>query len=335
MSGSVLLPGLAFGPAAAVSLAASAVLVTRLERLSARLELSEALLGLVVALAADAPEITSAVTALLSGQRNIGTGVILGSNAFNLAALLGLAAVVAGRIALHRRVVLLEGGVALALAAVSIALVTGAIGAGLALGLAVVVLVPYVIISAVHPARRHRLPLLPARWREWLAGAVDEEELELTRALRQRRGGPADALAGAAALAAVVGASAVMEWSGARLGARYAVPGIVTGALVLAAVTSLPNAVSAIYLARRGRASATLSVALNSNTLNVLAGLLIPAVILGLPASSAGALATAAWYGGLTAGVTGLALAGRGLSRWSGTLIIAAYLVLIPVLLGA
>ncbi|HEY1621843.1 MAG TPA: hypothetical protein VGG25_29760 [Streptosporangiaceae bacterium] len=333
MSGPALVPGLVFGPAAVVSLAASAVLVTRLERLSARLDLPEALLGLIVALAADAPEITSAVTALLSGQRNVGTGVILGSNAFNLAALLGLAAIAAGGIALHRRVVLLEGTVALALAAISIALVTGALGAAAALALAVVVLIPYVIISAVHPARRHRLPL-PARWRDWLAGAVDEEELELTQALRQRAGGPADAVTGALALIVVVGASAVMEWAGARLGARYGVPGIVTGALVLAGVTSLPNVVSAVYLARRGRASATLSVALNSNTLNVLAGLLIPAVILGVPASSSGAMVTAAWYGGLTVAVTGLALAGRGLSRRSGLLIVVAYLGLIPVLLA-
>ena len=63
----------------------------------------------------------------------------------------------------------------------------------------------------------------------------------------------------------------------ASLGAHIAVPEVVVGAFVLAAVTSLPNAVSAIYLARRGRGAATLSTALNSNSLNVTAGLLIPA----------------------------------------------------------
>ena len=40
------------------------MLVARLERVGARLGLSEALLGLLAALAADTPEITSAVTAL-------------------------------------------------------------------------------------------------------------------------------------------------------------------------------------------------------------------------------------------------------------------------------
>ena len=56
---------------------------------------------------------------------------------------------------------------------------------------------------------------------------------------------------------------------------------------MLAAVTSLPNAVAAVYLARRGRAAATLSEALNSNTINVLAGLLLPAALIAAPTSAA------------------------------------------------
>jgi Ca2+/Na+ antiporter len=93
-----------------------------------------------------------------------------------------------------------------------------------------------------------------------------------------------------------------------------------------AAVTSLPNAVATVFLARRGRASATLSEAFNSNTLNVLAGLLIPAVIITGPRLG-GALPIAIWYGVLTAATIALALAGRGINRRSGALIIAAYLV--------
>src|ERR1700735_4921548 len=93
---------LIFVAGAGVSLAASWLLVTRLERVGARLGLSEGLLGMLAALAADAPEITSAVTALAGHHPQIGAGVVIGSNVFNLAALLGLAAVVAGEIGLHR-----------------------------------------------------------------------------------------------------------------------------------------------------------------------------------------------------------------------------------------
>src|ERR1700734_1156537 len=107
-----------FAVAAAVSLTASWVLVTRLERAGERLGLSEALLGLVAALAAGTPEITSAVAAMTSRQQGLGAGVVIGSNVFNLAALLGLGALVAGRIGLHRRAVVLGGAVAVWVAAV-------------------------------------------------------------------------------------------------------------------------------------------------------------------------------------------------------------------------
>ena len=44
-------------------------------------------------------------------------------------------------------------------------------------------------------------------------------------------------------------ASVAMEQGASTLGTPFGVPQIVVGGLVLAAVTSLPNAVSAVYLA--------------------------------------------------------------------------------------
>src|ERR1700744_2524853 len=136
---------LLFAAGGVVSLAASWLLVSRLGRVGERAGFSEAWLGLVAALAADAPEITSAVTALARGQASVGAGVIIGSNVFNLAAPLRLGAVVAGRIAFHRRVVLLGGVPAVWVAAATMLTVTVlAPAAGLAL--TAVVLVPYVAV---------------------------------------------------------------------------------------------------------------------------------------------------------------------------------------------
>ena len=73
---------LAFLGGALVSLATSWVLVSRLERVGERLGLSEALLGIVAALAADAPEVTAAVTAIAGHQQRLGAGVVIGSNVF-------------------------------------------------------------------------------------------------------------------------------------------------------------------------------------------------------------------------------------------------------------
>ena len=144
--------GLLFAAGVAVSLAASWLLVSRLERLGERAGFSEAWLGLVAALAADAPEITSAVTALARGQPSVGAGVIIGSNVFNLAALLGLAAVVAGRIAFHRRVVLLGGVPAVWVAATTLLTVT-VLAPAAGLVLTAVVLGPYVAVLGMRRDR--------------------------------------------------------------------------------------------------------------------------------------------------------------------------------------
>jgi cation:H+ antiporter len=169
----------------------------------------------------------------------------------------------------------------------------------------------------------------------WLASAVDEEALEVVVAIRPQRGRRRDALAAAAALVVVIFASVTMERGASALGQHYVVAAVVVGGLVLAAVTSLPNAVAAVYLAAKGRGAAALSTALNSNTLNVTAGLLIPAAVIGLARPSSQAVLIAGWFVGLTALTLVLAYADRGLRRWAGWLIIAGYAAFVAALLAA
>jgi cation:H+ antiporter len=317
---------LIFVAAAAVSLGASYLVVTRLERIGERLGLSEGLLGVLAALAGDAPEITSAVTALAQHQNKVGAGVIIGSNVFNLAALLGLGAVVAGRIALHRKVILLGGVVGVWVAVVCLVMVLGLISAGAGLVAVLAALVPYLIVLGAGRARLARIPLA-RRWEGWLAGAVAEEEAELEEVIHPPRGRGRDAGLAVAALVVVVAASVVMERAAITLGTRFAIPQIIIGGVILAAVTSLPNSVAAVYLAARGRGAAMLSTTLNSNALNVTAGLLLPATITGLGPPSGQSALIAVWYLVLTLIALAFAYRDSGMSRVTGALIIGAYLV--------
>ena len=316
----------AFLAGALVSLATSWLLVSRLERVGERLGLSEALLGLVAALAADAPEVTAAVTAMAGHQQRLGAGVIIGSNVFNLAALLGLGAVVAGHVRLHRKVVVLGGAMAMWIAAVCLAVVLGLLPAAAGLVLTVAAVAAYGVVLGLGRRGLGRLPLPPA-WISWLRRAVAEEEAELEEAIKPEPARRQDVAVAAAALLVVVVASVTMERAASALGSRFAIPEIVVGGLVLAAVTSLPNAVAAVYLAARGRGAATLSTALNSNTLNVTIGLLLPAVIIGLGRPTGQATLIAGWYTGLTAVTLAFAYRDGGITRGVGMLVIAAYLV--------
>jgi len=315
-----------FALGAIVSLATSWLLVSRLERLGERLGLTEALLGVVAALAADAPEITAAISAISGHQQRLGAGVVLGSNVFNLAALLGLSAVVAGQVGLHRKVVALGGAVAMWVAVVSLLVVTGLLPVLAGLVLALATLVPYVILLGTEGQGIERLRL-PQRWWTWLRSAVTEEEIELEEVIRPGVGRRRDVVVAAGALVVVVGASVVMEHAASEIGRRYGLPQIIVGGLVLAAVTSLPNAVAAVYLARRGRAAATLSTALNSNTVNVVAGLMVPGVVLGLGQPTFQAGLVTAWYAALSLAVVALAYIRRGLGRGVGLAVIAGYLL--------
>lgn len=319
----VALTTVVFAAGATVSLVASAVLVTCLERVGGMLGLSEAMLGMTAALAANAPEITSATTALARGEHTIGVGVVLGSNVFNLAALLGLSALIAGRIPLHRRVILLAGTIAMWLAVVSVATVAG-VPPVAGLLLALVVFVPYVVLSAISLVTMARLPL-PWRVIRWIHRAIVEEESELLEAINPEPGDRRDVLLAAAALVVVIVASIAMERSASSLGAHFGLSQIVVGGVVLAAVTSLPNAVAAVYLGMRGRGSAVLSEAMNSNNLNVVLGLLVPGAILGLGHVGSPEYVAAAWYAGLTLVALLMAFAGSGLRRSSGTVIVVGY----------
>jgi cation:H+ antiporter len=318
---------------ACVSLATSWVLVTRLERVGERLGFSEASLGMVAALAADTPEITASITAIAHHQQTVGAGVVLGSNVFNLAALLGIGAVAAGRIRLHRRVVVLAGTVAVIVGVACLLSVGGQVSAGVGLSVVLAVLLGYVALLAAHQGILARLHL-PETWSSWLSTAIAEEESELEEAIRPKRGTGSDAMIAVGALLVVLVASVAMEQGASSLGTHFGVPEIVVGGLVLAAVTSLPNAVSGVYLARRGRGAAALSTALNSNSLNVAAGLLIPAVVIGLAKPSASGTLVASWYVGLTALTLLLAYVGSGFGRVSGSVIIAAYLAFVVALLA-
>src|SRR5512144_1421334 len=109
---------LVFAGSLGLALAASTVFARRLDRLGTRRGWPEALVGLLTATAADAPELTSAIIAIGQGSGAVGAGVVVGSNQFNLAAMVGAVALVTrAPIRIGRKELVEEAGVALAVTA--------------------------------------------------------------------------------------------------------------------------------------------------------------------------------------------------------------------------
>ena len=326
--------GVVFGLGIVVSLCFSWVLVTRLERVGARMGLSEGLLGMLAALAADAPEITAAVTALSPqrpacrrGSRDRLERVQPGGAAWP-------SAVVAGQIALHRRVVELGGAVAMWIAAVCLLVVHGVLSPLLGLLLAVAALGPYVVILGTDHERLARA-----------AASLGMDEVAGPQPSARRRSSSRSRYILAVAALAMPSRQLSPFWSSSARASRWSgrAPswGRATGSRKSSSARSssprspsLPNAVAAVYLAARGRGAATLSTALNSNALNVAAGLLLPTAILGLGPPSGQTTFVAASYLALTAFALAAAYAGRGLRRPVGMVIIAAYVAFAAVLIA-
>jgi len=185
--------------------------------------------------------------------------------------------------------------------------------------LALLALAPYVTVSALHERARARLP-------GFLREAVVEEQQDARRDEYARPATGLDALAVVPALAAVVGGAYGMVAAAQSLADRWDVSDVVLGALVLAALTSIPNLIAAVRLARHGRGAACVSESLNSNNANILVGLCVPAVILGLGSASGIEIFAACWMVGLTVVAVALGF-GRGLTRREGVVIIALYVV--------
>jgi cation:H+ antiporter len=194
--------------------------------------------------------------------------------------------------------------------------------------LVLAVLVPAVAIAAVGPDGLARLRL-PGGTRAFLGRALRDEALEVHDAQAAPPASGGDWAVAGMAIAAVIAASVAMERTASELGSHYGLSEIVVGGVILAAVTSLPNAVAAVHLARRGRGAATLSEAMHSNTLNVAIGLLLPALFVGFGADSSLVGEAAAWYAGLTLLALVLAYAGRGLGRGTGAAVVVGYVAFV------
>jgi cation:H+ antiporter len=136
------------------------------------------------------------------------------------------------------------------------------------------------------------------------------------------------------ALAIIVLGSVGMVVSAVSLAGRLGVSQQVVGLVVLAILTSLPNAYTAVRLGLAGRASALVSETLNSNTINLLGGIVIPSVVVSLSAADSGSRFDVTALVGLT--VVTLVMIGRrdGAGRVAGVGIVAGYLAYIAVRLA-
>jgi cation:H+ antiporter len=327
----VLSTGIVIGVAVvalAGMLGASEVLVRGVGRLARNLGLLGGVVGLIVALGADSPEISSSVSAVASGSAATAAGVVFGSNVFNIAFLLGGAALAAGEVRIRRSVVVVDAGVAIVVTLAMGLAVLGEIPIAAAWSLMLLVFIPYITFLFLSPTTIAQLPL-PSRISTFLANASREagvEGMEIEAELEDLAGARGRSWLPVAlivpALGVIVLGSIALVGSAVTLGQRWGVASVLIGAVALAAATSVPNVYAAVRLAIDGRGATVVSATFNSNTLNLLAGIAIP--ILVFP-SLRGSVPTGYVVWLLAMSFLALVLLARGLHRGGGVLLLSAY----------
>jgi cation:H+ antiporter len=311
----------------------SFILGGSIEKLKMRFRLSGGLLGMITALAANTPEISSAVSALFFGQHDVGVGIIIGSSIFNLAALLGLSALIAGRLIVRRQGVIFNGVASLMIILVLVLLVFKFISAPISLMLLMLLLIPYIGISS----------LKPDQIKQW--GLSDKIYAFLIIVIAQTRHAsrePKTVISkswswvwmGGLAVIVIIAASMGMVRSAVFLSNTWGLNTTIVGMLILAALTGVPNVITSIKLALDGRGTAVMSEALNSNTLNILFGICVPAAILSFAPLSGQNIFSVWWLAGTTIAALALLYFNKGLTRLCGAIIVGLYLVFVVLMIG-
>jgi cation:H+ antiporter len=268
------IPLLAFVAALLVALGATAQFARLLEALGDRWEFSPGLLGFVGAVGANLPNYAAALTASGARQPLAGQEIIIGSNVYNLAIIVGIAAFAAPA----------GGGIVLDLAEERDVLTVSR----LALAMAITTLLTFALLGlwrsplpAVVPAVAMLLTLglflLLAIHAFQRAPTVHDHP----RPSRLPRVGSVAWAIGRAllALAMALGAVVIMVQAGQRFGATVHLPPALLSLVVLAVATSLPNTVVGYQLARTARVTTSVEEILSSNSVNLALGSALPLLI--------------------------------------------------------
>jgi cation:H+ antiporter len=327
MVGSAIL----FGVSLCVTLFAARTFARHLDEVGVHLGLPEAFIGLLTAMAADGPEIASSLTALAKGAGGVSLGVVVGSNLFNIAAMVGVSALLVGAVSLRREALALEGSVTVAASVIVGALVLGGISVVVAVVLLAGVLGPYAVLLVRGAEFAERAPL-PRAVTSGLMLALSEHSDEPT--------GTPDPSSGIARTTPLfIGGSVVLIVAGSigmvetalTMASAWHIPQSAVGFLILGPLTSIPNAATAVRLGLARRGSALVSDTFNSNTINLAAGVAIPGLFVSVLSTSASVVFDLLLLMGMTAIVIALLAQRRGIGRRGGGMLIAIYVVFVIV----
>lgn len=298
-----------------------------------RLGMSELLIGLtLVGFGTSMPELVTSLQALSDGATGISVGNVIGSNVANVLLVIGAACLISPIITNPRA--LARDGLFMVGATVLFAVVLWFDGFTRVMGLIfVAILIAYLVASVILDRRKQSAA---AKVHSGEAEAIETHEpLVVSLAL---------AILG---IAGVVAGAKLLVTGGSDLARAFGISETVIGLSIVAVGTSLPELVTSIMSALKGKADVALGNVLGSNVFNILGimgvsaavypfSIIAPATTDGtkpldveaMSFASGNSLVTMQDMGALALSVILLALfayTGRRLARWEGAVLLGGY----------
>ena len=285
--------------------------------------ISQVILGVTAsAVGTSLPEFGSAMISILSGNPDIGVGVTVGSNIWNIAGILGITAFIAGYIKTGKEELKRDGLMALFTGLILMFFML--IGNEITRVAGIVLVIAYLI---------YLWTLLKAQKKENTEKRAKTEESSDVKEVEDKDSKPFNKtktiILIITGLAGLIIGCRIMVWAGVEIAHMANIPEMIIGLFALAIGTSIPELVVTLSAALKKLHGLSMGTILGSNIFNILIGIGIPSLFVAIPVEKLSVTFDAPYMIFVTALLILLTIKNKKLSRWGGLILIVVYLIYI------
>lgn len=313
--------------------------IDNLVDIGTRLGISEIILGVTAAaIGTSLPEFGSAVIASVSGNTDIGVGVVIGSNIWNIAGILGISATIAGVIKTDTKGVTRDGLITLGTGLILLFFMLFGDITRIAAIVMIMVYIAYLwmLIRAQKDYSKNesdkedkenlssieKSDKEESVDKEKVTKYIPEESSETKKSIKPKN--IIFMILGFIGL--IIGCKLLVD-SGTELARIAGIPAMIMGLFTLAIGTSIPELVVTLSSAVKGLHNLSLGTVLGSNTFNIMIGIGIPALIMRVPVERLSLTFDAPVMIFVTALLILLSRRGNKLTRYDGLILLSIYII--------
>jgi cation:H+ antiporter len=245
---------------------AADLFVDNLVDIGKSLEISEIILGVTAsAIGTSLPEFGSAMIATLTGSSDIGVGVVIGSNIWNIAGILGISAFVAGVIQTNRQEIMRDG---------MMTLLTVLILMGFLLFVNEITRMVGIVLIFVYVVYL------------WILIRAQKENSKNSKSSQKKSISWKNIFFVIIGLIGLIIGCRLLVYSGVELAEIGGIPKMIVGLFALGIGTSAPELVVTLTSAMKKLHSLSIGTVLGSNVFNIMIGIGIPTLFMNIPIES-------------------------------------------------